>query len=894
MNTGPRSPQALGTWLQAPTRCPLPRPRSDAYFQNTSISVPDLVAEFRPRPNGSRPTPSLGRAAADVSLAWDRPYSYGPNAGVQFWRNSASARQLLSLWWHLPGGRYHRIHDYEQHALQWFLSHLTHYGSASGRIETLALTPFPLGVDARGWPSFSHPVAHIDHGRNFYRLLLMSLALLRGDGRLPTLPAPRGHISSGAAEAVAAGRRLARQSKPTRGGGRRGRGLNRSAADDGRGARSEGESNHQTAQLRMRLLKLALRSMRQRDKRAAKQEAGAGAFVSGGGGPASGGKCRIHVEPFDASAAAVARMTPGRVPPAGTPGRSGFTGRDRAVPQRVGGGEESATALRLGEVLSGMPLHLVNCSADGAPSHIAWQRWRRVGDGFSIQPPSRSDFGPFAASSAALASPPGATPHCLHIGPARAPRQPDFPLAQLAPCEHNASARLAELQVFRYNASTGMLGLKPTVASLTSVAATKMDTASASVWTRHRSASLLAGQAASDSAARDSASGRRLASAAPPAVRGGEGRDIPKREVLVEGVGGIKHEAHVGDAPSPWAALPGRQLAPGLLRVLARMHLASAPPADATDDDAAARVPQREVTGWARPFLAWAGLVSETTEPARPRDVLAVLVDAPRPPAASGSTGPSASLRAASILPGAEAGVPSLGPGVSSLGAVVPSLTAASTWPGAAKAGAPSLGGVVPGGGPLLGRGKGGGKGKGRGGAWTPAQLDKFRRRRESRLKRRAPSLGQPCTSAYQKPHKLDDKSYEDCEDWCDDSKVNHCRYCKCRGCDFCHGDLSLPDWALHMGTADQCAAFGMCTNASSYPLCLSVWRGELEEGAPLVWSRCRKDVFVHQQWTLQSSPSAEAADAVQIQLGVGAKQKRLQSLCVAASVPSPRLLDPA
>eukprot|EP00966_Prymnesium_polylepis_P132626 3066294-Prymnesium_polylepis.1 len=87
---------------------------SDAFFQNVSMGLPALERAY-----GDGRTPS-----ADVMFAWDRPFSYGPNAGVQFWRNSAAATRLLAIWWNLPGGRFHMAHDYEQHALQWKLQAL--------------------------------------------------------------------------------------------------------------------------------------------------------------------------------------------------------------------------------------------------------------------------------------------------------------------------------------------------------------------------------------------------------------------------------------------------------------------------------------------------------------------------------------------------------------------------------------------------------------------------------------------------------------------------------------------------------------------------------------------------------------------------------------------------
>lgn len=597
--------------------------RSDAFFQDPSITVPALLRKFRPR-NSAHPAPGLtSHLGADVSFAWDRPYSYGPNAGVQFWRNSPRARQLLSLWWHLPGGQYHLTHDYEQHALQWYLQHISAYGQSSGRLEALELTPFPLGVDSRGWPNFSHPVAHIDHARNFYRLLLMSIALLRGGGRdaphdrpLDDAPANRAmHPASagGAARDIggahwfdgAAGLGRAGGGSVGHGARRRMEGMSelRQAGRDALGgiggastsgpmhsdgaARAEravSERNHQTATLRTRLLKAALRSMRRRERQhngkgMRQWEGGRGGAASGsvsgspqggshsrgGGGGASradpggaeaGGPpgCVVHVEMFNSSAAAVAHMTPAAAratPQAGghqregrEPGGMAREASRREWGLRAGSRQRAATEreapaastlpLRLSEVLGGLPLQLANCSptdasADrrGALQQTLWQRWRRDSGLLVLQPPTVAVFGGGNASGGGLSrcvgrggtvdavgtlaarvsgqtAGEGGSPcaaYCMRIGPARAPRQPDFPLAQLAVCDSlrdsgatsggtdrssgglgNASAgnplpSEARLQSFSYNATVGKIYLRPTVDQLSLVAETGVDSA---------------------------------------------------------------------------------------------------------------------------------------------------------------------------------------------------------------------------------------------------------------------------------------------------------------------------------------------------------------------------------------------------------------------------------
>ena len=57
-------------------------------------------------------------------------------------------------------------------------------------------------------------------------------------------------------------------------------------------------------------------------------------------------------------------------------------------------------------------------------------------------------------------------------------------------------------------------------------------------------------------------------------------------------------------------------------------------------------------------------------------------------------------------------------------------------------------------------------------------------------------------------------------------------------------------------------------------------WRGEVFDGAPVVWSRCRTDVKRHQQWALPAADAADGSFRVQLR---GSDATHGESLCVAA-----------
>jgi hypothetical protein len=915
---------------------------SDSFFQNGAPPLPELLTTFAGEPfsanqSGSRsaafgtlppkylrpppapppppPSPSAQEIKAtnratpnhafdwDVAFASDRPFSLGPNAGVQFWRNTPSAHRLLRLWWHLPGGRYHANHDFEQHALQWGLLHLQAHAP---RVATLRLQSMAAQLDSRGWPRYDHPVAHIDHGRNFFRALLMSIALLQSEGRevklptfkvrdIPASDADAGASSGGtsAPASSAVGRRRGRTGDP-RGGGR-GRGQGGALRPIGGemavpGVMSmRGIEGYQTAQLRKRLIRLATKLLP--SHRAAKSPKGAGARAEEeltkadpGSEPGAEG---AHGAAKDARGAAkgqrrsVAKALevakafeapPGRLLPCqattktlletfdptiraeqllGAPLKANPRGTGPSTlvngigPSRSSGSESDESEGVLDEAAWGMPLQLVNCSVanDGtAASTHWWQRW------------SFDDV----TGLMRLYMPPGAMTslsYCLRIGPSRAPRQPDFALAQLWPCPTNEQAT-------RSNSNLGgaRMGVNSAVpdavvrfehhqSSSERIAVGAIATrlkVQASIGLPSPQAPLGVLRAAAATKARPAK--RRHGAGA--STRGAGGRRLTEEDSQTDGASMSVHtEAHAkARAAIPYWEAPAatnssrrrrrhRALQPSLASVEGAANTTNkrgrrrrANAANHADEAMAAhtlrQIASRGASIWARvaSFLrGYSTLVIGSTH-----ESLAAVGAAAR----NRSVGHGSGLRRARLQ-----GTVGRRTGNETRGA----------WRRAIRRGR----GADRGKGVGKGRGKARGNGVGRGSivGLSPEEVERRRKRKEWRLARRSSFMGQTCVSIHQ-TSKGGDKKYEDCEDWCAEAKVGHCRYCKCRGCKHCHGDLSLPDWVFGAAADQQCAAFGLCANQSvTYPLCLSVWKGEVHEGAPMVWSRCRTDRFAHQQW---------------------------------------------
>jgi hypothetical protein len=106
---------------------------SDAFVANTTLSLPALLRAY-----GADPAAADGMPAAreEAFFGWDWPYTLGPNMGFIVLRNTPQMRQMVATWWNLHPGAYSMEHPFEQHAMQWQLTHLEAYRQ---RLQTLTL-----------------------------------------------------------------------------------------------------------------------------------------------------------------------------------------------------------------------------------------------------------------------------------------------------------------------------------------------------------------------------------------------------------------------------------------------------------------------------------------------------------------------------------------------------------------------------------------------------------------------------------------------------------------------------------------------------------------------------------------------------------------------------------
>ena len=144
---------------------------SDSFFQHRNLSLGAILRAYRP-PQPHAPSTVAAWFACDLPQLGDRP-----NGGFHMWLAGRDAPRLLRTWWHLDGGGFNTEHDYEQHTLQWSLSHLREAVPLMGTLQMKTMDD-----------TFHHAIAHIDHTKAARRLWLMAIALLEAALELPPTP----------------------------------------------------------------------------------------------------------------------------------------------------------------------------------------------------------------------------------------------------------------------------------------------------------------------------------------------------------------------------------------------------------------------------------------------------------------------------------------------------------------------------------------------------------------------------------------------------------------------------------------------------------------------------------------------------------------------------------
>jgi hypothetical protein len=137
---------------------------SDSFFLERNLSLPALVARYAPR-SADQPATAAAWFANDLPQLGERA-----NGGFHVWYRGSGTTRTLRTWWHLPAARFAVEHDFEQHALQWTLSHLADAVPLLGTLQMHAMADAAL--------TFKYAIAHADHTKAARRLWVMSIELL--------------------------------------------------------------------------------------------------------------------------------------------------------------------------------------------------------------------------------------------------------------------------------------------------------------------------------------------------------------------------------------------------------------------------------------------------------------------------------------------------------------------------------------------------------------------------------------------------------------------------------------------------------------------------------------------------------------------------------------------
>ena len=786
---------------------------SDSWFLPGGPSIDSLVAASRQaEPSSVAITAEAGHSIErepSLSLAWDLPFSNGPNCGFMIWRNSTRAQRMLDLWWHLDPGVYATVHDYEQRAMHWVIVHLEAF---RGAVETLRIAPLTPEAARLGTPLLHYD--HTRHAARYWRLSLAVLAIPLHMDTPPTVPGADGvqsYIHPAATSEKGAGRNHSWVSLT------RGLGVAEGLLSDDSSPRRV----HATSKLRRSLLRAALTAARLLLRNGRCHSAGArGAPVPKspregglGGGVAAARSARggrklascMSSRPFNATRAGLKWLRPPLSSPPGD--ANAETGTAAAAARSVAAHAATAHSVATQAVeaasavlgrLEGAPLVLRRCSATLAP----WQLWSRGGS-----PTSNGSILALLAGQGLPERP------CATLGPGRATREPFLPLAQLGRCPTGSVDGASSKRAGRLRASADLQLIGN--ASSVFISSSSLGELQEADWL---GGLLDTGSLWPDAPEAKRRANRRVFWPGPMS---------PQERAVAYGHGGSKWHMEGGGGEGGAAAADeedggagepsqeGDQNAVGQMDAAVGSEDIFGMIGSAASDDDVGNARSRGTLGEA-PGRRLQRLGVTNSSPASRAPITTVAVagtradaNAPRTDGCGVAHMPAVSKRGDQGGGAGSSDVNCCHPGGNWAGQCGPpgsgmphtwregwqrcNVFSASEASNATRCPESKFASWA------------------RGGNRTGAQIAAFVAKQEQwRVRNADPRrLNRPCHSEYKNRGDRGDKLREDCETWCR-AKPAHCRMCKCRACRVCHnGSAALPVWAS--GAYSRCQRFGEC-----------------------------------------------------------------------------------